>query len=144
MNQKPPAIHTVSWNGKSIFTARTASGLEAMMQESQNSETQRSYMSPIDLFVSSLGGCTGFTIMNTCKERGIGITTLSSRVESVRSADIPTVFLTVHVHFTLTGDIPEEEIHAIIEETMTLKCPVAVSFGRLTKLTWSHDIISAA
>lgn len=141
MDPKTQSVHTVTWNGDNIFVARNVSGIEAKMQGSSKDGLPNTNMSPIDYFISTLGSCPGIEITNVCKDRGIIITGLSSRIDSVRSAALPTIFTAVHVHFILTGNISEQEITGIINEVMTLRCPIAVSFARLTNLTWSKEII---
>ena len=141
MNEKSPNVHTVTWNGDSVYVARNTKGIETKMEEILPEGLKNTFMTPVDLFISTLGCCPGILIVNTCKEKGMNITGMFSRVESVRSEEPPTVFTSAHVHFILTGEINEKEIDSIIDDVMTRRCPIAVSFGRLTDLTWSNEII---
>lgn len=141
MNLQPTSIHTVSWDGKHKFVAENESGCQAIMEKTHSSGSGSTYMNPMDYFISSLGACPGIEITSICREKNIDLQSLQVRIESVRKADLPTIFDSIHVLFSVSGDIDELQIQKIIHEVMTLRCPIAVSFGRLADLTWNLQVI---
>lgn len=98
---------------------------------------------PIEYLIASLGGCTGITIITGFKEKGINPDSFKIKVEGSRRKTPPTIFEKIHVTFTLSGDMDDQSVAEIIKDTMTLKCPIAVTLGRVGTMTWEHHIVNA-
>src|SRR5512138_1586247 len=85
---------------------------------------------PIDYLIASLGGCTGTMVIKGLSEKGIKPESFTIKVEGSRRKTPPTVFEKIHVTFTLSGALEDGMVAEVVRETMTLKCPVAVTLGR--------------
>lgn len=96
---------------------------------------------PIDYLIAALGGCTGSTVIMGLSEKGVKPKSFAIKVEGSRRKTPPTVFEKIHVIFTLSGDLDEGMVSEVVRETMTLKCPVAVTLGRVGDVTWEHHIV---
>lgn len=96
---------------------------------------------PVEYLIASLGGCTGMTIIKGLSEKGVKPGSFSINIKGSRRKTPPTVFETIHVIFTLSGDLDDRMVAETIRETMTLNCPVAVTLGRVGNLTWEHPLI---
>lgn len=95
---------------------------------------------PIEYLIASLGGCTGTMIVKGLSEKGIKPESFTIKVEGSRRKTPPTVFEKIHVAFTLSGDLDDGMVAEVVRETMTLKCPIAVTLGRVGDMTWEHHI----
>jgi putative redox protein len=140
MKVQPQVIHTVTWNGDGRFIAENPSGVRAIIEKSPPPGSQGEYLNPMDFFITALGACPGVEITSICKEMNIDLQALRVSISSVRRAELPTLFESVHVFFAMTGDIDDRQIESIIRDVMTFRCPIAVSFGKLADLTWSFHI----
>ncbi len=98
---------------------------------------------PIDYLIASLGGCTGTTVVKGLLEKGIKPDSFKIKIEGSRRKTPPTIFEKVHVTFTLSGDLDDQVVAETVRETMTLKCPIAVTLGRVGNVTWEHHIANA-
>lgn len=96
---------------------------------------------PIDYLIASLGGCTGATIIKGLSENGVKPESFAVKIEGSRRKTPPTVFDKIHVTFMLSGDLEDRMVAEVVRETMTLKCPIAVTLGRVGKVTWEHQLI---
>lgn len=98
----------------------------------------------MDIFISALAGCAVHEILEVMvlKDR-IPVKNIEVGVSGIRRPTPPTLFDTLHVTFTLTGDIDDGYAGAVISDIMHRRCPVAATFGRASFLTWEHHIISA-
>lgn len=96
---------------------------------------------PIEYLIASLGGCTGTKVIKGLSERGVKPKSFTVRIEGSRRKTPPTVFEKIHVTFMLSGDLDDRMVAETIQETMTLKCPIAVTLGRVGNVTWEHCLI---
>jgi putative redox protein len=99
------------------------------------------YPHPIEYLIASLGGCTGTMVVKGLSEKGVKPESFVVKVEGSRRKTPPTVFEKIHVTFTLSGDLEDRMVAEVIQETMTLKCPIAVTLGRVGDMTWEHRVI---
>lgn len=138
---RPPMIITVRWDGHERIIAETPFHCTIAMAGNRESSAAGTYPSPIDLFVSSLGGCPSHEILTMMKERKKTLAYLGVDIEGTRRDALPTIFERIHVTFTLAGDIDDHLVREVISEVMTLRCSVAVSFAKMTDLTWEYRIV---
>lgn len=95
---------------------------------------------PVEYLIASLGGCVGMTVIKGLSERGVKPKSFKVRIEGSRRKTLPTVFEKIHATFMLSGDLDDRMVSETIQETMTLKCPIAVTLGRVGNVTWEHHI----
>ena len=126
-------IMNVSYEDSTHFLAENGAGSRiAIGGENPN---------PIDYLIASLGGCTGSTVIKGLSEKGVKPKSFTVRIEGSRRKKLPTVFEKIHVIFMLSGDLDDQTVAETIQETMTLKCPIAVTLGQVGKVTWEHRLI---
>jgi len=125
-------IMNVSYENGMHFLADSISG-SAIAMGGENPH-------PIEYLIAALGGCTGTTIIKGLSEKGIQPDSFAMKIVGSRRKTQPTVFEKIHVTFTLNGDLDDRIVAETIQETMTLKCPIAVTLGRVGKVTWEHRI----
>jgi len=138
---RPPVVINVQWDGHERIIADTPLHCKIPMAGNNKVLTAGTYPSPLDLFVASLGGCPSHEILTIMQDRKKTLTYLAVTVEGTRRDLLPTIFWKMHVTFSLAGDIDDQLVHEVINEVMTLRCPVAVSFAKATTLTWAYRII---
>lgn len=123
----------VSYEDSTHFLAKNGAGSRiAMGGDNPN---------PIDYLIASLGGCTGTMVIKGLSEKGVKPESFTIKVEGSRRKTPPTVFEKIHVTFTLSGDLEDGMVAEVVRETMTLKCPIAVTLGRAGNVTWEHRIM---
>ncbi len=138
---EPPLVITARWDGNDRIIADTFFHCQLPMAADMAGILSGTYPSPLDLFVSALGGCPSLEILSIVNEKKKVITSLSVKVEGVRRKTLPTIFERIHLVFTIGGEIDDAYARDVINEVMTLRCPVAVTFGMATRLTWEHRIL---
>lgn len=138
---RPPMVVNVQWDGHEQIIADTPAHCRIPMAGNRDVMTAGKYPSPLDLFVASLGGCPSHEILTVMQEREKTLAYLAVKVEGTRRDSLPTIFEKIHVTFTLAGDISDQLVREVIDDVMTLRCPVAVSFAKATDLTWEYRIV---
>jgi putative redox protein len=63
------------------------------------------------------------------------------KVDGTRSKITPGMFDKLHLVVTLSGDLEEQKVVEIIQETIMHTCPVAAMFRKLFEITWEHHIL---
>ena len=138
---RPPMVVNVQWDGHERIIADTPFHCKVPMAVNRDALTAGKYPSPLDLFVASLGGCPSHDILTMMQDRKKTLTYLAATVEGTRQESLPTIFEKIHVTFTLAGDVDDQLVREVIDEVMTLRCPVAVTFKKATDLTWDYHIV---
>ncbi len=126
-------VMNVSYEGGTHFLAENSDGSRIAMGGD--------HPHPIEYLIASLGGCTRTMVVKGLSEKGIRPESFTIKVEGSRRKTPPTVFEKIHIIFTLSGDLDDGMVAEIVRETMTLKCPIAVTLGRVGNVTWEHHLI---
>lgn len=137
----PPMKMHVAWDQDEILNAKTTHGITIRMAASDRVFTTGKAPSPLEVFVAALGGCPAQEILAVMNAKQEVVKHLEVEITGNRRATPPTIFDTLHVTFILTGGIDDEYACGIIRDVMTRRCPVAVSFGRASYVTWDYRII---
>lgn len=141
----PPMKINATWDKKAgTLIATTPVGCTITMAATD--ELMRSGMipGPMDMFVSALAGCLVHEIIGVMINKDhVDIKDINVSVDGIRRPSPPTLFDTLHVTFTLTGDISGDYADKVIQDIVSRRCPVAATFGRSSYLTWDMVINSS-
>ncbi|MDB5261946.1 MAG: OsmC family protein [Adhaeribacter sp.] len=96
---------------------------------------------PMEMILMGLGGCSAIDIVLILqKQRQIiqdmGITIEAERVPN----ETPSVFKTIHVHYTFKGDLNEEKVRRAIELSMEKYCSVTAILNKTAEITHSFAL----
>ncbi len=139
----PPMNIQATWDKKAgNLVATTSAGCRISMAATDELMASGKIPGAMDIFVSALAGCAVHEIIEVMinKDR-IDVKDINVKVSGVRRPVPPTLFDTLHVSFTLTGDINDDYAKTVIADIMMRRCPVAATFGRASYVTWDHHII---
>ncbi|OPY37534.1 MAG: hypothetical protein A4E35_01450 [Methanoregula sp. PtaU1.Bin051] len=139
----PPMKIHATWDKKAgTLVARTPAGCTISMAATDELIASGKIPGPFDLFVSALAGCVVHEIIQVMiNQDQVRVKDINITVTGLRRPTPPTLFDTLHVNFSLTGDINEDYAKTVISDIMMRRCPVAATFGRASYLTWDCDII---
>lgn len=98
---------------------------------------------PIDYLAVSLGGCTSIKIISELMKKGFKVDSFEMKVDGTRSKTTPGMFEKLHLIITLSGDLEEQEVAEVIQETILHTCPVAAMFRKLFEISWEHHIMKS-
>ena len=97
-------------------------------------------LNPIEVFLSSLGGCVSMNLVSTLSKQGVEPQSLSVFVDATRSLTPPSLFEQIHLIFSIKGTIEDTMLADAIEKSVTILCPIAASFMKVADITWEHRI----
>jgi putative redox protein len=98
-------------------------------------------VSPMQLLVMALGGCTGIDIVSILQKGRQRIDTFEITLEATREEGrAARVWVQVQLHVALTGDLDPEKVRRAIELSLTTYCSVAKSLAPQTQLGYTFSI----
>lgn len=128
----------VSWQGKVQFEAEVTSGHKITMDGIKAIGGQDKGASPVELLLSSVGGCSGIDVVMILEKMRQNLTSLNVEVTGQRNDDYPKRFTDIHAHFVLEGDVEAEKAGQAIQLSMEKYCTVSLTLN--SNITYSYEV----
>lgn len=124
------------------FRATSPQGLTVDIDDpSAREEGGAQGVSPMQMLVMALGGCTGIDLVSILEKGRQRIDTLEITLDATREEGrAARVWEHVHLHFILTGDLDPEKVRRAIDLSLTIYCSVAKSLAPQTRLAYSFEV----
>ena len=91
-----------------------------------------------------LGGCTSFDILMMLKKSRQAVTDCTAEIHATRAADIPSVFTSIHVHFTISGnELKDSHVKRAVELSAGKYCSASIMLSRGGEISHDYEIIEA-
>ncbi|WP_423808637.1 OsmC family protein [Pontibacillus yanchengensis] len=129
---------TVNWTGNMGFSSETASGHNMMMDAGPDAGGENAGARPTEYLMNAVAGCTGIDIISILKKMRLEPTSFHMDVEGDRAEDHPKRFTTIHIHYALEGDLPEDKVIRAIQLSKDKYCSVSNSLN--AEITASYSI----
>ncbi|MFX3623836.1 MAG: OsmC family protein [Ectobacillus sp.] len=128
---------TVTWNGNMAFAAVGPSGHEIRMDAAEEIGGQNSGSRPTELLLHAAAGCTGIDVISILQKMRLHPTAFYMDVEGVRAEEHPKRFTTIHIHYALEGELPEDKVLRAIQLSKDKYCSVAHSLNAMITASYS-------
>ena len=94
---------------------------------------------PMQSLLAGLGGCSGIDIVSILKKQRLTVEEFSMKIKGEREkGKEPSLWKTVHIDFSLKGNIEIEKAERACALSITKYCSVAETLRRSgTKITWN-------
>lgn len=100
-------------------------------------------MRPMQLLLSAMGGCSAIDVINILKKQKQFLRDIKITVTGEREKDaVPSLFVEVHAHFRLYGDIDQEKAKRAVSLAVEKYCSVANTLAYKAKITHSFEILT--
>lgn len=125
------------------FEGTDANGHTVRMDSSDESGGVNFGIRPMQMLLMGLGGCSAIDIVMILKKQRQEVKDFSIHIDGEREpGKEPSLWQTVKVVFTLTGDIDEEKAARACELSMNKYCSVAETLKRSgTNLGWEVIVL---
>jgi putative redox protein len=133
---------TIKWTKNMSFSGISGSGQEVKMDASEEIGGNNSGARPMELLLHGLAGCTGIDIMMMLNKMRLEPTAFEMKVDGDRAEDHPKRFTTIHIHYALEGELPEEKIIRAIQLSKDKYCSVSHSLNAEIIASYSINGIS--
>jgi putative redox protein len=99
-------------------------------------------MRPMQLLLTAMGGCSAIDVINILKKQKQDLKDIKVTVTGEREKDaVPSVFVEVHAHYKLFGEIDEDKARKAVSLAVEKYCSVAKTLESTAKITHSFEIV---
>ncbi|MDY7078664.1 MAG: OsmC family protein [Chloroflexota bacterium] len=129
----------VKWVEKRQFVG-TDSSKHSVVMSSQDEENGTG-MSPSQLLLVALGGCTAYDVVNILEKKRQRLTGLEITVTGEQESDPPWTYRKIHIHYALQGKgLQERAVRKAIEISEQKYCSVAATLRGAAEITYDYAI----
>jgi len=134
-----PSVVKVKWQDGLRFVASDDKGHSVAMDTSKEHGGEDSGLSPMQLLLAALGGCTGMDVVNVLQKQRQKLTALEIVVSGERVSEHPRVYSRVHVEYRLKGEnLKEKALRTAIQLSVDKYCSVGAMIGKTAKMSHSY------
>ena len=134
---------TVEYNGGMAFVGKVASGHDVRMDAGDSVGGADSAPRPVEILLSSLGGCTGMDVVSVLRKMKTEPKSLQIEIQDERATEYPKVITKIHLIYRVEGDVPEENLVKAIEMSLSKYCPIANTLRGVSEITYEYSVGSA-
>ncbi len=96
---------------------------------------------PMQLLLAAIGGCSTIDIVSILKKQRQELADIQVTVDGEREPNVePSLFQTIHVHFTLQGNLDEDKVRKAVDLSMQKYCSVAKTLEKTATITYDFSI----
>lgn len=92
--------------------------------------------------MAALGGCANLAILGQLQKNRITPGALAVKVSGIRKSGLPSAYEKIHVTFSIACNAEDAALDIMLEQAMTVLCPVAVTLGRAAEVTWEFHRVN--
>ena len=131
---KPPTTVELIWEHDLVFGGR--SGNNQLALDSASSAGP----SPMQALAFALAGCMAMDVVHVLAKGRVDLRGLRTDLTAERSPENPHRFTAVTLHFTVTGDVPDDKVERAIALSREKYCSVWHSMRQDIDLTVTYEI----
>jgi putative redox protein len=123
------------------FKAIGSAGVAVDIDGAESIGGHNSGARPMELMLMSLGACSAIDIIQILKKQKQQIDKFNISVNGERDPDnIPSLFTTINVHFTITGKLEENKVKRAIKLSVEKYCSATAILCKTAKIQYSFQI----
>jgi putative redox protein len=96
--------------------------------------------SPMELVLIGLCGCTGYDVASILKKKREPFTKLEVRAEAERAEEIPKVYTSIKLVYTVTGKVSRKAVEDAVRLSKEKYCSVSAMLEKTAKITAEIEI----
>jgi putative redox protein len=128
----------INWKEKMAFSGVTPTGHEFIMDAAPEVGGENSGPRPTELLLQAVAGCTGIDIISILHKMRLEPTSFHMDVKGERADEHPKRFTSIHIHYALEGELPEDKVVRAIQLSKDKYCSVSHSLN--SEITVSYSI----
>jgi putative redox protein len=133
-------IARVTWVQKRQFVGTDDSNHSVVM--SSQDEENGTGMSPSQLLLVGLGGCTSYDVVGILEKKRQRLTGLEVTVTGEQEPDPPWTYRKIHIHYELRGKgLSEKAVQSAIKISEEKYCSVAATVREAAEVTFDYTIV---
>jgi putative redox protein len=130
----------VKWVEKKQFVG-TDESKHSVVMSSQDEENDTG-MSPSQLLLVALGGCTAYDVVAILQKKRQRLTGLEIAVTGEQDPYPPWTYRKIHIHYTVRGkELREKAVHDAIRISEEKYCSVSATVRGAAEITYDYTIV---
>ena len=144
-NMTEPMTAKVKWVDGVKFLSESGTGHAVLIEGPESEGGEGLGVRPMELLLMGLGGCTSFDILMMLKKSRQAVTDCVAEIRATRADDIPSVFTSIHVHFTISGKgLKDSRVKRAVELSSEKYCSASIMLSRGgVEISHDYEIIEA-
>lgn len=131
----------IKWVEGFQFVGQSGSGHSIVIDGDKSSGGFGSAMTPMELLMIGLGGCSGMDVISILKKKKQEVYDLTVNVNGKLASEYPKRYTNMELEFVIKGkDIDENAVKRAIELSMEKYCSVKATLEGSAKITFSYKI----
>lgn len=124
------------------FVGESASGHAIVMDGPEASGGRNTGMSPMELLLVALGGCTGMDVASVLKRKKQPFTSVEVITRGTKSEHDPKWYKEVTIEYVIKGEgVSDEAVKRAVELSFEKYCSVKATFENPAKVGYTYRII---
>jgi|TARA_X000000950_G_scaffold46708_3_gene53737 putative redox protein len=120
-----------------LFQAVNNNGHKVLLDNKSKKEGEVEGISPMELLLMGLAGCSGIDIISILEKQKINPTSLKMEVEGERKKNqVPSLFEVINVKVMLEGDIIPEKVIRAVKLSFDKYCSVSKTLEKTAKINY--------
>ena len=96
---------------------------------------------PMQLLAAGAGSCSSMDIISILKKQRQKLSSFEVSIEAEREKDkTPALFSTIHLHFSLSGELDQAKVEKAIKLSMEKYCSVVKILEKTASITYTYEI----
>ncbi len=134
------ATATITWLKRRQFVGTDGTGHSVVL--SSQDEENGVGMSPSQLLLVSLAGCTAYDVVSILEKKRQTLTGLEIKVTGEQDGEPPWTYRKIHMEFLVRGDgLSEKAVRDAIELSEGKYCSVAATLRGTVEITYEYTIV---
>lgn len=131
---KPPVVASLTWNEELSFSA--SSGSQQLIIDGQS----KAGPSPVQALAFGIAGCMGIDVIDILRKGRHPVRGLEIALTAERAETPPHRLTTVHLVFTVAGDVPSDAVKRAIGLSHEKYCSVSNSLRGDIRFTTEFEV----
>nr|WKN36677.1 OsmC family protein [Tunicatimonas sp. TK19036] len=128
-------------NNAAHFEATNEEGLTLQMDGSPDVGGENLAMRPMQVLLSSLGGCSAMDIISILKKQRQPLEDIQFTLDGTRAeGQVPSLFQNIHITYDLYGALDEAKVKRAVDLSLQQYCSVAKTLEKTATITYSYHI----
>lgn len=127
----------MDWRGKRLFSGVTASGHQLITDATPEFGGENQGANPTEILLGAVIGCTGMDIISILEKMQLSPVDFNVQATGNKAQSHPRRFKKINLHYTISGDIPEDKLYRAIELSLNKYCSVAYSLNAKLEASYS-------
>jgi len=134
----------VKWIEDRTFLGESGSGHAVVMAGSSQGK-EAVGVSPMEMLLLGLGGCANYDVIHILERGREDISDCVVEISAKRADTEPAVFITIHMHFKVSGNgLNEKKVSRAVELSAEKYCSASAMLSKTATITHDYEVVDTA